>query len=773
MAVDLGALVVRLRADMRGFTSGLSKAQQRMRTFSARLQGSMQANAAAMQRFGRTAVVVGAAVSASLVGMIKKFGNFELAMRKATTATATTQQEFAELSQFVEEQAAALNISAIKAAEGLKFLGFAGLTAQQQMQAFPPLLALSKAGMADMGLVTEKLLGVMGAFQISFDKTGEVADKIAKIWGASQQTLEELTTAFSFTAAGAAEMGISIGELGALTALMAKAGIKGSRAGTTLRRTFLNLKAPTSELRTLLADLGIKTEDANGKFRNGIDVLDDFFEATENLGATARATAFKVAFGARAVEGLKVVANRGTIALREFADSVENASGTVDIMVERRMKALNEQLGVASREFGRLFRTIGQQFEPEARQLADAMKEVVTGLREWIKENEILSKILFSTALAAGVMTAAAGTLTIALAGLALAATLLEVSMATLAIRLSVLVGGLTIVAAVLGDVVAKQLQFAGELRSINAELKKASKQVETYKETWERLTPVLKKTEEGLKLVKEQIAALSDLQGAISELRELEAQLKEFNFLEKTFSRKKFNLIKGRIEALKILIVTYGKTVEVVTSRAEKEFKEIKGELETPPKAPDMSALTAVFTKVGEAIGDSLVDNLSDMITGVENWRDAVLNIVNDMTREITRAFTRMFLQEVFRSAFFNTPGGFNFGRLLFPVAQPAATQELSRGGIVNPVFAASGFVARGTDTVPAMLTPGEAVLPKSLTNALMNQGGGGGGGVNITIQAIDTQTGINFLLRHKNTIASALQSAGTDNHPFRRGQG
>jgi len=42
-----------------------------------------------------------------------------------------------------------------------------------------------------------------------------------------------------------------------------------------------------------------------------------------------------------------------------------------------------------------------------------------------------------------------------------------------------------------------------------------------------------------------------------------------------------------------------------------------------------------------------------------------------------------------------------------------------LNKGGIV---YAQDGFVPRGTDTVPAMLTPGELVIPKSKTKELFN---------------------------------------------------
>ncbi len=788
MAVDLGALVVRLQADMKGFNSGLNKAQERLRTFSARLQGSMQANAQAMQRFGRTAVLVGAAVQGALVGMVKKFGDFELAMRKATTATDITMQEFGELTEFVEEQATKLNIAAVEAAEGLKFLGFAGLTAKQQMEAFPPLLKLSKAGMAEMGLVAQRILGVMGALGVSFDETGRVADQVAKIWGSSQATLEDLTTTFSFAAASLKGMGLSLAEIGALSAIMAQAHIIGSRAGTTLRRTFLNLKAPTSELRTLLADLGIKTEDANGKFRNGIDVLDDFFKATEKMGDAQRAMAFKVAFGARAVEGMTVVANKGIKSLRDFAEAVENADGTVDIMVERRMKALNEQLGIASRRFAKLFRLIGSQFEPEAKLLADTMQDVVSGMTDWIKANSDLTKSIAATIFVAGNLTSAMGSLVFGMAALGLAATALGTTMGLLAIKLAAATGGLTLIAALIAKVIIDNVEFRAEVKLAQEALDALNKSLDAGEVKWKKWDAALRSSAEGLGILRRKITAEANIRKieedlatvlAIDTRAGMDKVIRQLlPFAEQTGTKFGLRSLKTTqkqiIETIRLQLDVAKKAFDAIGTEAKSEFKRVEDAAAAlvPEVERSMSALERAFTKVGESIGDSMVDNLADSLLAVQTWSEAVLNIVNDMTQQITRAFTRMFLQEVFQSTFFNTPGGLNFGNLLFPIAQPAATQAFTNGGVVQPAFAANGFVAKGKDTALVMASPGEVLLNEAQSSSLLNQRQQDGG-VNITIQAIDTQTGIQFLLRNKNVIASALQSAGQNNHPFRRGQG
>lgn len=54
------------------------------------------------------------------------------------------------------------------------------------------------------------------------------------------------------------------------------------------------------------------------------------------------------------------------------------------------------------------------------------------------------------------------------------------------------------------------------------------------------------------------------------------------------------------------------------------------------------------------------------------------------------------------------------------------------AQGGVV---YASGGFVSRGTDTVPAMLTPGEMVLNRQQQSNLFQQLNGGRGGVSINI--------------------------------------
>jgi len=122
----------------------------------------------------------------------RTYGTYERAMRQATAATGMAEDEFRRLYKFVESESIKVNIAAVQAAAGVRELGFAGLSAAEMFEAFPPLLRLSKGGMADMGMVTEKVLAVMGAYELEMKEIGKVTDFMAKLWGSSRASLEQL-----------------------------------------------------------------------------------------------------------------------------------------------------------------------------------------------------------------------------------------------------------------------------------------------------------------------------------------------------------------------------------------------------------------------------------------------------------------------------------------------------------------------------------------------------------------------------------------------------
>ena len=149
------------------------------------------------------------------------------------------------------------------------------------------------------------------------------------------------------------------------------------------------------------------------------------------------------------------------------------------------------------------------------------------------------------------------------------------------------------------------------------------------------------------------------------------------------------------------------------------------------------VQTLVGAFESVGGSLGNSISQGVSQGRVEIENLAADIINIfANTVFGAISSSLS---------SALTGGGGGGSlFGSLL--------GGNFAQGGIVpgnyaqgGVVYASKGFRPRGTDTVPAMLTPGEMVINRRQQSRLFNMANGHTSGssqsVNITIHAVDAQ--------------------------------
>ncbi len=186
---------------------------------------------------------------------------------------------------------------------------------------------------------------------------------------------------------------------------------------------------------------------------------------------------------------------------------------------------------------------------------------------------------------------------------------------------------------------------------------------------------------------------------------------------------------------------------------------------------------------------GNALASNLAKGIRTGEGLMSSFKNFVGSILDQIlTMVIQKSFVDPLMNSLFGSGTGGAGGGGLLGSLLGGGGFGLFSGGrSFGNPLgslfsglfgglfggggglFSFLGFAQGGIvpglptsgDSVPALLTPGEVVLNRSQQASLLEPVQETPPPVTITINAIDTQTGTEFLLRNKREITGIVQQA------------
>jgi hypothetical protein len=169
------------------------------------------------------------------------------------------------------------------------------------------------------------------------------------------------------------------------------------------------------------------------------------------------------------------------------------------------------------------------------------------------------------------------------------------------------------------------------------------------------------------------------------------------------------------------------------------------------------LDALTQAATELGSTFVDAAFG-------AKVSWSDAIEEILKGIAKAIVQALILKLIQAIFTGATGGAGAAVGAG-----VSLGAGAVGVARGGIVGSdgvVYAASGlFTPRGTDVFPAMLSEGETVLNRGVSQkifggqaSLVPTGAGGGRTVNLYVQAMDGPSFSRFLTQNPRALREAL---------------
>jgi hypothetical protein len=324
-----------------------------------------------MDKFGRKMQQTGKNLSMKLTAPLAALGamsfnvfrDFELEMAKVKAVSGATADEFKLLSDNAKELGRSTIFSAREVA-GLQ-LEFAklGFTAKQITGVTEATLNLAQASGSDLARSAEVAGATLRGFNLDVSETGRVTDVMAKSFSSSALDMEAFAESMKMVAPIASSAGISLEKTSAMLAVLANNGIKGSMAGTMLRRIISEMETSGKSTAEAIQDLAEKGLDLGG--------------AMDEVGQRAQSGLLKL------VENTDLLAQLNT----EF----ENASGSakemadvMDMTAAGASKALGSAVEGLAIEFGGLVSVALTPLIKKLTQFATFINELSPGMKRFI-----------------------------------------------------------------------------------------------------------------------------------------------------------------------------------------------------------------------------------------------------------------------------------------------------------------------------------------------------------------------------------------------------
>ena len=350
---SLSSLNFRLTANIAPFRKGLNKAERSMDKFGRN-----------MQRTGKNLSMKLTAPLAALGAMsFNVFRDFELEMAKVKAVSGATADEFKALSDNAKELGRSTIFSAREVA-GLQ-LEFAklGFTAKQITGVTEATLNLAQASGSDLARSAEVAGATLRGFALDVSETGRVTDVMAKSFSTSSMDMESFAEGMKMVAPIAKSAGMSLEETTAMMSLLANAGVKGSMAGTQLRRIISELATtgkPTTEAIRDLAESGLTLVDAKDE--------------------VGRAAQGALTILAGSVDQI----NPMTEALKNSAGAAEEMADVMDMTAAGASKALGSAVEGLAIEFGGLISVALTPVIKKLTQFATFVNELPKGMKIFV-----------------------------------------------------------------------------------------------------------------------------------------------------------------------------------------------------------------------------------------------------------------------------------------------------------------------------------------------------------------------------------------------------
>ncbi|MDO4584902.1 MAG: phage tail tape measure protein [Planctomycetia bacterium] len=297
---------------------------------------------------------------------IRQFARFEDSMLSARAKMQASEADYQRLTKLAQHYGETTSYTAQQVADSMVVMAQMGLKPDDVENSLGAILNAARATGTELPAMSDYILTAIRAFGGEFSDAADYADVMTAACNNSALNMEMLGDAMTYCAKPARDAGVNVRQLSTLIGFLANQGIRGSHAGTALRRMFTNLATQRSKLE----EHGIFAFDEQGQFKNIDETIAKIREVASTMNDMEKVTFLKDIFGQYALASMQTLA---TDEYSELSAAIQNCSGVAQ-----------ETADMMDSSLGGSFRLIWSAVERAGNAIGEHFKEAINNAREGI-----------------------------------------------------------------------------------------------------------------------------------------------------------------------------------------------------------------------------------------------------------------------------------------------------------------------------------------------------------------------------------------------------
>lgn len=301
--------------------------------------GVMAERVAKVSLVGLTAGAAAAAIGVEKI--VSVAADYQKEMAGVRAVTKATGSDFRKLHDLGLQLGASTGIGARQAAKGMAELAKGGVTVRQILGgALKGAIALAQAGELPLADAASTVANALNLFALKGADATHVADALATAANATTADVGDFAMALSQGGSAAKAAGLTFDETVVSLEALAKAGIKNSDAGTSLKTALVQLLSPTKQQAQASQQAGISFLDQHNKMRSLTDIAGQLRQKTGDLTGAQRVALFSTLAGTDGLRTLLALYDAGPKKLQEYEHQLKK-HGTAQEVANAKMKGFS------------------------------------------------------------------------------------------------------------------------------------------------------------------------------------------------------------------------------------------------------------------------------------------------------------------------------------------------------------------------------------------------------------------------------------------------